>query len=258
MKTGLTTFNLKSREFQIQLNSMLKADIIPDFILVHYGGTFSKLIRLARFALKTVRQYRLKSISFLLKKFTTKQSGNILPEMSDEGYNRLRSFLKSASIYNVRGINDRSTIRKISRLGESVIVCNSGILKSNVLILNNVIFLNIHSSKLPQYRGMNNVEWALYESNDIYVTVHRISRGMDEGDILFQKKIDISGLKLISLEDFRQYVFSKSYEFTGEAISAFLDNKLSFVPQTEKDNPLMQYYSMHPILKNVLLKKLDR
>jgi folate-dependent phosphoribosylglycinamide formyltransferase PurN len=237
---------------------MLKAGIIPDFILLHYGGLFNKLLRIFRFLHKTVRQYRLKSIAFLLKKFTTKESGNILPEISDEDYSRLRSFLKSSIIYNVRGINDKSTIRRISGLGESIIVCNSGILKSNVLKIDKVIFLNIHSSKLPHYRGMNNIEWALFESSDIYVTVHRISRGMDEGDTLAQKKIDISCLKPDNLEDLRQKVFSKSYEYTGEAISAFLSNRASFTPQTDKNNPLMQYYSMHPILKEKLWTKIEK
>ena len=107
-------------------------------------------------------------------------------------------------IIKVKGINDSSTLNKLKMFESSVIVCNSGILKENVLSLTNIIFLNIHTSKLPQYRGMNNVEWALYDNNDVYVTVHKISRGIDEGDILYQDKIDIENKDLKLIEDYRK------------------------------------------------------
>jgi methionyl-tRNA formyltransferase len=168
----------------------------------------------------------------------------------------INSFLKRAWIIKSRGINDRQTIKRIRNLGKSIIVCNSGVLKDKILSLPGTIFLNIHASKLPLYRGMNNIEWALFENNPVYVTVHRISRGIDEGDILYQQEIDIENKNLTLIQDYRHFCFSKSNEVLGKVIRKLFNNEISYIPQGKKDLPLMQYYSMHPILKKRLQEKL--
>jgi len=50
--------------------------------------------------------------------------------------------------------------------------------------------LNIHPSFLPFFRGRDPIVWAIV--NDFYagVTFHKISNNIDEGEIIFQKKIN--------------------------------------------------------------------
>jgi methionyl-tRNA formyltransferase len=53
-------------------------------------------------------------------------------------------------------------------------------------------FINVHYSPLPQYRGRANVNWAIINDEPCAaITIHKISPGLDEGNILFQQLIPI-------------------------------------------------------------------
>jgi folate-dependent phosphoribosylglycinamide formyltransferase PurN len=257
MRIGITTFDLGNFDFQDQLNSLLKEHIEPDFIILHYGGNFNSALRYFRFLVKAIRQYRLRSFSFIknrIKKVIKTSRFDFLPSQIEK--NIIDDFLNRAQIIKSKGINDKSTINRLRSLENSIIICNSGILKEEILSLPNIIFLNVHASQLPLYRGMNNVEWALYENKPIYVTIHKISRGIDEGDILYQENIDIKNKKLTLIEDYRKYCFLKSNEVIGKAIRKLINNEITFKEQENIGEPILQYYVMHPILKNRLQKKL--
>jgi methionyl-tRNA formyltransferase len=52
--------------------------------------------------------------------------------------------------------------------------------------------LNIHSSLLPRYRGMNANFWVLAKGEKTTgLTIHYINPGIDDGDIILQEKIEI-------------------------------------------------------------------
>ncbi len=53
-------------------------------------------------------------------------------------------------------------------------------------------FVNVHYSPLPHYRGRANVNWAIINDEPCAaITIHKISPGLDEGNILFQQLIPI-------------------------------------------------------------------
>ena len=53
-------------------------------------------------------------------------------------------------------------------------------------------FINVHYSPLPYYRGRANVNWAIINDEPCAaITIHKISPGLDEGNILFQQLIPI-------------------------------------------------------------------
>jgi len=252
MKTGLTTHSLSNKDFREQLYSMLQQGIKPDFIILHYSGRhrFSKA---SGFIKKVLKQYKLKSLSYIL----SRNKGNISAatyKLNVKAEKEVDAFLSSVKIIPANGINSASTIALIKGMGYAIIACNSGKLNAAVLSLSNAIFLNVHASKLPAYRGMNNIEWALWENHDIYGTIHRISKGIDEGDILLQEKIETP--KLQTIAEYRAYSFFKSNALMGKAVKGYLDKKLSFAKQEVSGKPLDQYYVMHPILKEYLAKKL--
>jgi methionyl-tRNA formyltransferase len=257
MKIGITTFDPDNLDFRVQLSSLLEENIEPDFIILHYGGSFGRLRKYFRFIVKVIRQFRINSFMIILRRLnkSNRNSASVI-HLTRSQEAAVDAYLRRSRIIKTMGINDRSTIRKIRDLESALIVCNSGVLKEKVLNLPDKIFLNIHASELPRYRGMNNVEWALYENNALYVTVHKISRGIDEGDILYQEKIDLRGQNLKQINDYRQYCFFKSNQTTGKAIKKLINNEIAFVEQEKKQEPLMQYYVMHPVLRKRLQERL--
>jgi len=53
--------------------------------------------------------------------------------------------------------------------------------------------INIHAGYLPKYRGFAPINWAIINGEtEIAVTSHYIDETVDTGDIVFQKKIDVS------------------------------------------------------------------
>jgi methionyl-tRNA formyltransferase len=53
-------------------------------------------------------------------------------------------------------------------------------------------FINVHYSPLPQYRGRANVNWAIINGeSQAAISIHLISPGLDEGNILYQQLIPI-------------------------------------------------------------------
>ncbi len=254
MKLGLTTYSLHNKDFREQLSSLLKNDIRPDFIIVHYRGV-NRIAKAFNFLKRTITQYKFKSLSYISSRKSDQAISLFKPSIEEE--KEIDNFLTKAKIISAGNINSTSTIALIKNLGECIIVCNSGRLNAEVLNISEAIFLNVHASKLPAYRGMNNVEWALWESKEIWCSIHRISKGIDEGDILLQEKIETADQSLTTIAQYRQYSFFKSNELIGKAMKEYLDKKLNFTKQEISGSLLDQYYVMHPILKVYLEKKLS-
>lgn len=256
MKIGITTYSFDNKDFREQLSSMLKNGVNPDFIILHYKGA-DKVLKGIKFLQKTIKQRRFKTILFLLSYRKNKKITIAKYKLSDDDSKEVDRFISTAKIIPALEINDASSIHTIKTLGEVLIISNSGKLTSRVIGIPNVIFLNAHASKLPMYRGMNNVEWALWENNEIYGTIHRISKEIDEGDILYQKKIEPDKNNLKSIKEYREYFFYKSNELMGKALRGYLDKELFFIRQEAPKALPAQYYTMHPILKGYLEKKLS-
>jgi methionyl-tRNA formyltransferase len=51
--------------------------------------------------------------------------------------------------------------------------------------------LNFHPGNLPQYRGCSAPEWQLYENKDIVCTCHYVDKGIDTGNIIEKKVLDL-------------------------------------------------------------------
>jgi methionyl-tRNA formyltransferase len=52
--------------------------------------------------------------------------------------------------------------------------------------------INVHHEVLPEFRGAQSVIWQLHEGSRVTgYTIHQISRGIDEGAILWQERLPI-------------------------------------------------------------------
>jgi len=65
-----------------------------------------------------------------------------------------------------------------------------GILTPKMIAIPKIGFLNVHPGRLPQYRGRNCPEWALWNGDAIWTTAHLIDSGVDTGPIVAERRYD--------------------------------------------------------------------
>jgi len=53
-------------------------------------------------------------------------------------------------------------------------------------------WLNLHPAYLPYNRGWHTPSWSILEETDMGATLHFMDRGIDTGDIVHQKRLDVS------------------------------------------------------------------
>ena len=85
---------------------------------------------------------------------------------------------------------------KILRINPDLIILAGFLLKVPISFINmSFPIINIHPSLLPKYGGKgmygNNVHIAVIKNKELFsgITIHKVNRNFDEGEILFQKKI---------------------------------------------------------------------
>jgi methionyl-tRNA formyltransferase len=99
------------------------------------------------------------------------------------------------SILQPKRIKDRQSIEEILALSPDVIVVMAygQILPRDVLEIPRVVCLNLHASLLPRWRGAAPIQGAIAAGDrETGITVMYMNEGIDTGDILLQRKIDIS------------------------------------------------------------------
>lgn len=95
----------------------------------------------------------------------------------------------------VSNINDDNFIREVEETKPSLIICTyfDQIIRKRLLEIPLFGVINVHPSLLPSYRGVKPVFWVLKNSEPkTGITIHMMDEGIDTGDILVQKEIEIS------------------------------------------------------------------
>ena len=142
-------------------------------------------------------------ISKLLKIISTDRISEIKKK-----YNLNNNKIDLNKITNVSSINDNYTINLIKKIDPKVIIVNgTRIISKNVLECTSAIFINTHAGITPEYRGVHGGYWSLInnDNDNCGVTIHLVDKGIDTGDIIFQKKIKISKNDNFSTYPFLQY-----------------------------------------------------
>lgn len=89
----------------------------------------------------------------------------------------------------VNGINDPENVEWIRRLQPQVIaVCGASILRAELLGIPPYGVLNLHGGLAQFYRGLFTTDWAIHnaEPECVGATVHFVSPGVDDGDVVYQ------------------------------------------------------------------------
>lgn len=89
--------------------------------------------------------------------------------------------------YTVNSANDSDTQALLESLAPDVVVVNgTRILGPEILSAVSAPFINMHAGITPAYRGVHGGYWALAsgQPNLFGVTIHRVDRGVDTGEVL--------------------------------------------------------------------------
>ena len=104
------------------------------------------------------------------------------------------------------------------------------LIKADLLAVPSKGCINLHGSLLPKYRGRVPINWAIINGEkETGVTLHYMTEKADAGDIISQKKIEITGC------DTAKTVFDKAVaaarEMLAETLPLIRDGKAPRIPQ---------------------------
>ena len=211
-----------------------------------------------------VRQLRLSLAQTGLRGVLDKALNKLAPTLGGRGpaeaapaaWVGLHDVLRRHSIprLSVGNIHDDRSLRLLRESRPDVIVyAGGGILREPVISVPAIGVLNAHMGLLPDYRGMNVLEWSLLEGAPVGVTVHFIDTGIDTGDILLWKELEpVAG---DTLETLRDKATRASVSTLVEA-TRHLEEGTARRRRQESGNP--QYFVMHARLRREAQRRLER
>ena len=134
-----------------------------------------------------------------------------------------------------------------------LINAGGGIFKNKIINAPRLGILNNHMASLPNFRGMNVLEWSIFYNREIGITAHFIDRGVDTGDIVMFRKLSLeTGDKIATLRAKVQPLYILNIL---ECVSLLTQGKLNRVSQRLEDGK--QYFVMHSRLKQFIEQKLS-
>tara|TARA_S200000501_G_scaffold246945_1_gene231290 strand:- start:114 stop:1019 length:906 start_codon:yes stop_codon:yes gene_type:complete len=157
---------------------------------------------------------------------------------------------------NLTNINPESlkseSFRKklISIKADIFIVVAYKILPSSLINIPKYGSLNLHASLLPKYRGAGPIQWALMNGDKVTgITIFRLKRKIDTGNILFQQKVNIKkndnmqtlGMRLCEIG--ADSMISVLKDINDDKIKSYSQNsdKMSFAPKITKEMLLINW-----------------
>jgi len=129
-------------------------------------------------ALEKLTQNNRFEIAFIVPRFDTQDP--VLKTWADE---------LGVDYLLLENVNSDESLACLNQYGADLFISMSfnQILRSEILSLPPMGFINCHAGELPFYRGRNILNWALInDAKQFGVTVHYVDEGIDTGDIIEQ------------------------------------------------------------------------
>lgn len=188
------------------------------------------------------------------KRFTENNEDN-LARLAENCALPFKSLKHLASDYNIpyRVVSDHNHRRSEEFLHQVspdlIVFTGGGLIRKNVLLIPKLGILNCHSGILPEYRGMDVVEWTAAEGHvsnvGLGATLHLMDQGVDTGPILKTAKIVLGNA--INFEQIRSKLEVKMVDLMLDGVRGFRDRSIS--PRTQRTDDGRQYFVMHPRIK---------
>ena len=114
-----------------------------------------------------------------------------------------------------------------------VVVAYGQIIPSEFLDLQNIVFINIHASLLPKWRGAAPIQRAIMNcDNETGISIMKIEEELDAGPILLKSKIEIT--KNNNYEELSNKMSSLGAKLILDALDLISKKKENFVPQQQE------------------------
>ena len=152
-------------------------------------------------------------------------------------------------------INNEVSLSVLKEKNPSLVIFTGGGLIRDPFLQNSGLgVLNCHMGILPEYRGMDVVEWPILKNDfdELGFTVHIMEKGVDTGPILYSEKIKVSSSETIT--ELRRRYEPLMTEAMVQTSIKYLNNHI--VPKSQNKEDGSQYFIMHPILQNIMKKNL--
>lgn len=103
---------------------------------------------------------------------------------------------------------DKEELRqRLSQEKEKTLVVSAGntwLIPKTIVTKSNLMIVNWHNALLPRHRGRNAEAWSIYQGDaETGITWHRLTEGVDTGDIIAQERIPVDGV-VTALKLFQQ------------------------------------------------------
>jgi len=142
-------------------------------------------------------------------------------------------------------------VERLRQLGADLFVyAGAGIMRTATLALPRFGTLNAHMGLLPPMRGMNVAEWSVVTGAPVGCTVHLIDSGIDTGDILVFRAVDVGGAA--SIDALRQRVDRAQIELLGEVVRWVRTTGELPPRRAQRADEGRQYFAMHDEVRDLL------
>ena len=118
-------------------------------------------------------------------------------------FNKINNF-KDLALYHdikynyIKSTKDKNLLKNININKKKItLLITNHILKKKLINKKNHLFINKHSSLLPSYKGLMPYFWTKIDNKDNGITFHLVNEKIDNGKIIFQKKIKIKFKSMI-------------------------------------------------------------
>jgi folate-dependent phosphoribosylglycinamide formyltransferase PurN len=131
--------------------------------------------------------------------------------------------------------------------------CGAGIFRKKLIDCPNLNIINAHAGKLPLYRNMNVVDWALYNNEPVIGTVHLVDTGIDTGNILYEEPLNLGNFNDIITA--RESAFDQVAKILGKVVLAFSKGEITPKIQTVEGR---NWYIMHDYFKSIYQQRINK
>ena len=115
-----------------------------------------------------------------------------------------------------------------------VVVAYGKILPPKLLNLKNILFINIHASLLPKWRGAAPIHRSIMNlDKETGISIMKIISKLDAGPVMLKEKVKIR--KETDYEDLSKKLSKLGSKMILKSLDLLNNNKAKFIPQNEKD-----------------------